>query len=102
MRREPIRVHLSCDYAVDFPIEMYVDGHLGYVAPSRLRLSVTLVRDLRDLQQQWEHLPDPDLDEGEGATDADEAAWDSWGQRRELLLERLRTELGPEYSVLVT
>ena len=34
---KPIAVHLSCDDLVDFPIEMQVDGHFGYVPPTGCR-----------------------------------------------------------------
>jgi hypothetical protein len=66
---KPIVVHLSCDDCVDFPIEMTVDGHLGYVPPEWLPLSDELVADLRAYQALWEQLPDDDIGDGEEVDD---------------------------------
>jgi len=71
---KPIAVHLSCDDLVDFPIEMKVNGHLGYVPPDWLPLSDDLVADLRAYQTLWEHLPLPeeDVDDVEEIDDEDD------------------------------
>ncbi len=64
---KPIAVRLSCDDLVEFPIEMLVDGHFGYVPPDWLPLSDGLIADLRAYQTLWEQLPLPedDLDQEE-------------------------------------
>ena len=59
---KPIAVHLSCDDLVDFPIEMQVDGHFGYVPPDWLPLSDGLIADLRAYQTLWEQVPLPEED----------------------------------------
>ena len=86
-----VRVNLSPDLYVGFPVEVVVGGKPLYVDADKLGISESLGRDLEEFQDWWErHRTD---DEG-GHDPSDDAAWEQWVQRGEQLVRRLQTELG--------
>jgi hypothetical protein len=92
-----VRVLISPDLYVGFPVEVVVDGRAGYVDAAMLGISASLRHDLEELQDWWEqHARDDDDEE----TNADEeAAWDQWIHQGSQLVERLQSELGDDYHV---
>ena len=91
-----VRVMISPDMFVGFPVEVVVDGKAGYVDASMLGISASLAHDLEALQAWWE-LHTSDGDEVPGA--GDEAEWADWGRQGTLLVERLQAELGEDFYV---
>jgi hypothetical protein len=92
----PVRVSLSPDLSVGFPVEVVVDGRPGYVDPEMLGISESLSRDLEEFQDWWErHRTD---DEG-GSDPSEEAEWAQWRQQGNQLVKRLQMELGDDYYV---
>ena len=92
-----VRVIISPDLSVGFPVEVVVNGKPGYVDAAMLGISAPLRHDLEAFQDWWEqHTWDGD----EVATDAtDEAQWAEWSRQGFRLVERLQSELGEDYHV---
>ena len=97
----PVRVQLSCDFTVGFPVEVFVDGHPGYVGPEMLGISDGLATDLTEFQRWWEaHSSfDDDLEDEDQESPAEKAEWRRWQEDGASLVERLKTELGPGFEV---
>jgi hypothetical protein len=92
-----VRVLISPDHYVGFPVEVVVDGRAGYVDAAMLGVSASLRRDLEEFQDWWElHAWD---DEDEETNADEEAAWAAWMDQGSQLVERLQSELGDDYYV---
>ena len=91
-----VRVVLSPDYLVGFPIEVVVDGRPGYVDADMLGISATLRQDLESFQQWWEQHA---WDDDERTAATDEPEWARWRRQGIQLVERLQAELGDDYYV---
>ncbi len=99
---ERVPVHLSVDWSVEFPVEVFINGYPGYVSPRMLGVSEELTNDLKSFQQWWEEhssTDDPDLFEGLGDEPADAPEWSDWFQIGRRLVERLQAELGSSCRV---
>jgi hypothetical protein len=118
-----VRVRLSPDDVVDFPVEVEevsgpafdaavsfvglqpkdVGGIFGYVSPEMLGISTSLAEELRSFQRWWERHSDPfGDDEAENEEDdavEDDPAWEQWHATGWDLVERLQAELGSRYAV---
>jgi hypothetical protein len=91
-----VRVVLSPDDLVVFPVEVVVDGRPGYADADMLGISATLRQDLESFQQWWEqHAWDDDA--GTAATVQPE--WAQWRRQGIQLVQRLQAELGEDYFV---
>jgi hypothetical protein len=92
-----VRVHLSPDLFVGFPVEVVEGGSPGYVSAHMLGISDVLARDLEAFQEWWENLGGGDDDLVPGPQDP---AWRQWDAEGWQLVKRLQDELGPEYDVV--
>ena len=91
-----VRVMISPDVSVGFPVEVVVDGKPGYVDASMLGISASLRHDLEAFQNWWElHTWNGEEVTGVG----DEAEWTEWSRQGTRLVERLQSELGEDYHV---
>jgi hypothetical protein len=92
-----VRVIISPDLSVGFPVEVVVNGKPGYVDGAMLGITAALRQDLEAFQDWWEqHTWDGD----EVVTDASEdAEWAEWNRQGYRLVERLQSELGEDYHV---
>ena len=89
----PVRVQLTPDYLVTFPVEVFDATGPGYVARGTLGLAPDLEDELVEWQRWWEaHMVDY---EPVGADDE----WRAWANTGERLVERVQHELGPGFSV---
>jgi hypothetical protein len=97
-----VRVRLSPDFAVGFPVEVVVNGQAGYVDGDMLGISASLTHDLEDFQERWERhaWDDDELDDDDDGPDDPECA--TWLQQGSRLVERLQAELGNDYYVTGT
>ena len=120
-----VRVHLSVDAFVGFPVEVEevdgpafqaavafaglqpedVDGIFACVGPEMLGISAFLAEDLKSFQRWWEEHGDPfgsdDVDEEDEEDEAveEDPAWARWRATGWQLVDRLQVELGPRYDV---
>jgi hypothetical protein len=94
----PVRVQLSPEQEVGFPVEVFVEHGPGFVGPGALGLSQELETDLIEWLRWWQHHISPGGDEVVGGG---EAEWHRWGQERERLRKRLQSELGGEFRVRI-
>jgi hypothetical protein len=91
-----IRVQLSPDFFVDFPVEVFGEHGPGYVSAEMLGVSDELGSDL----PTWQLWFDDHMDTGREPMEmGPQPEWDEWESRGEALLQRLRTELGPDFDV---
>jgi hypothetical protein len=91
-----VRVILSPDVSVGFPVEVVVDGKPGYVDGPMLGISASLRQDLEAFQDWWEqHTWDGEEVAGAG----EEAEWAQWSRQGTQLVKRLQSELGEDYHV---
>jgi hypothetical protein len=118
-----VRVQLSPDDLVDFPVEVEevdgpafsaavafaglqpedVDGIFGYVSPEMLGISTSLAEELRSFQRWWaeqsdQFNDDEDDEEVDIAVENDDA-WEQWRATGWDLVDRLQAELGSRYEV---
>jgi hypothetical protein len=91
-----VRVQLSPDIGVDFPVEIFDEHGPGYVDPEDLGLSGQLADDVARWQMWWGNHVSGDGDEVIGGTDEE---WRAWSVERDRLCSRLREELGSRYDV---
>ena len=55
---EPVRVQLSPEPGISFPVEVFAGSKPGFVSPGTLGLSQQLERDLIDWLRWWgQHVP---------------------------------------------
>lgn len=94
-----VRVHLSCEHLVTFPVEVFVGGHPGFVGPDMLGISDSLARDLIDFQTWWQAHTSFSGDEDGSESPAERVEWAKWHDSGEILLHRLQQELGEDYEV---
>lgn len=103
-----VRVHLSPDWSVGFPVEVVVGGNPGYVGPCMLGITDALARDLQLFQSWWEEHSSFD-DETDDETDTEEETdektedgrgWSQWHREGRRLVDRLQAELGPSCDVV--
>jgi hypothetical protein len=90
-----VRLLLSPDFSVGFPVEVVVDGEAGYVDADMLGISDSLRRDLEAFQEWWDEHADVDEDDDT----AEDLEWEVWRRTGSGLLQRLQSELGEDYFV---
>ena len=83
-----VRVRLSPDYSVAFPVEVVVEGSATYVDADMLGISDSLQRDIENFQEWWDEHAD---DETNSTKDPEFAQWSPNGIR---LVKRLQLEAG--------
>lgn len=92
----PVRVRLSPDFYVEFPVEVFAEHGPGYVSAEMLGLSDELGSDLT----AWQRWFDDHTDTGREPMEmGPESEWDEWSRLGDALRARLRQELGPGFDV---
>lgn len=92
----PVRVQLSPDFLVEFPVEVFAAHGPGYVSAEMLGLSDELGSDLT----AWQRWFDDHTDTGREPMElGPEPEWDDWRRQGDALRARLRQELGPGFDV---
>lgn len=93
-----VRVQLSPEVFVDFPVEVFDHRGPGYVSAETLGISQPLEVDLTRWLRWWQDRVGFGDEGGEDEEmDADE--WRQWNEDGARLLERLKDELGPGFEV---
>lgn len=93
-----VRVRLSPEVLVEFPVEVFLGHGLGYVTGRMLGIRPELEADLIQWLRWWqERVGLGDVDDEE--VDDEAADWSHWNQAGDRLCQRLKEELGPEFHV---
>lgn len=92
----PVRVQLSSEVGVEFPVEVFDERGPGYVGSGTLGLSRELAHGLVLWHRWWEDHVDWCGSEETAGTDEE---WREWSEEGDRLLERLRQQLGPAFQV---
>jgi hypothetical protein len=95
-RETPVKVQLSVEIGVQFPVEVFDQHGPGFVQPGSLGLSEPLVHDLTAWLQWWQRHVNAT---GADVVGGDDSEWRSWKQEGDWLARRLQTELGSDFRV---
>jgi hypothetical protein len=94
-----VRVRVSPDHFVGFPVEVVVDGEPGYVDAEMLGISESLRHELEELQKWWEQHAWDDDDDDDRDDDVQDPGRIRWGQEHARLVQSLQLELGDDFYV---
>jgi hypothetical protein len=93
---QPVKVQLSPDFFVDFPVEVFTETGPGYVSAQMLGVSDQLGSDLT----AWQRWFNDHTDTGSEPMElGPQSEWDEWGRQGAGLLDRLKLELGPDFDI---
>jgi hypothetical protein len=93
-----VRIQLSPEVLVEFPVEVFVGHGPGYVTAHMLGISPELEADLSQWLRWWQaRVGLGDIDDEEVDDEASE--WSHWNQAGDRLCQRLKEELGPGFHV---
>jgi hypothetical protein len=91
-----VRVQLSAEIGVDFPVEVFDERGPGFVQPGTLGLTHDLEGDLIAWLRWWQQHVSPG---GEEIAGGDDREWEQWSEEGRVLCERVQQELGGEFLV---
>jgi hypothetical protein len=93
-----VRVRLSPEVGVDFPVEVFAGHGFGYVNGPMLGISPGLEADLIRWQRWWQDRVGWGDEDDDASVDAS-GEWTRWHDGGAALRERLEVELGPGFDV---
>ncbi|CAN5146992.1 hypothetical protein BH09ACT12_BH09ACT12_37010 [soil metagenome] len=94
---QPVKVQLSPEQGVAFPVEVFGEHGPGFVGQGTLGLSLHLEDALMCWLRWWQRHVSPGGDE---VVDGDDVEWRRWSHEGERLRQALQQELGREFLVL--